>query len=141
METQAYICGYAPGSTGTGNTKTVRDVAGPVGGDCGMEGGKVIINEKIRSKLFNCGKQPKKTEERCFGLDDYGKCDILLGNIKKDCKTCSFFKTKEDFEKDREKALTRLKTLDKTTRYNIAEKYKIKKELLNIPQQSIDRGV
>lgn len=99
---------------------------------------ELVIN---KSRLFNCGKQPKKTEERCFGLDDYGKCDILLGNIKKDCKTCSFFKTKEDFEKDREKALTRLKTLDKTTRYNIAEKYKIKKELLNIPQQSIDRGV
>lgn len=78
--------------------------------------------------------------EKCFAGDKKG-CILLKKYIEKDCKTCPFFKTKEEFEKGREKALARLKTLDVITRHNIAEKYKIKKELLNIPVQSIDRGV
>ena len=64
--------------------------------------------------------------EICFGLNDYGKCYILKKHIKKDCKTCPFFKTKEEFEKDREETLRKLRTLDKTTRRSIAERYKIK---------------
>ena len=100
---------------------------------------ELVIN---KSRLFNCGKQPEKPEkERCFA-HKHGKCTVLLRSIAKDCKTCPFFKTQGEYEKGRERALARLKTLDKPVRHNIAEKYRIKRETLNIPpRQSIDRGV
>ena len=80
------------------------------------------------------------TEKKCFAKNKHGECELLLKYIKKDCKTCGFFKTREEFEAGREKALRRLRGLDEITRRNIAEKYKIKLELLNVPLQSIDRG-
>ena len=74
-------------------------------------------------------------EEKCFAKNKHGKCELLLKYIKKDCATCGFFKTKEEFEEGREKALERLKTLNVATRRYIAEKYKIKFEVLNIPKE------
>lgn len=94
-----------------------------------------------KSKLFNGGEQPKKPKRgRCFAENKHGECGLLLKYIKKDCATCGFFKTKAEFEAGRERALKRLRGLDEITRRNIAEKYKIKLELLNVPLQSIDRG-
>ena len=80
------------------------------------------------------------TEKKCFAKNKHGKCELLLKYIKKDCATCGFFKTKEEFEAGREKALRRLRGLDEITRRNIAEKYKIGFDDLNIPRQLIDRG-
>lgn len=98
----------------------------------------LVIN---KSKLFTAGKQPKKPKRgRCFADDKYERCTLLDKNIKKDCKTCVFHKTKEEFEAGREKALERLRGLDEITRRNIAEKYKIKLEPLNISSQPISRG-
>lgn len=91
-----------------------------------------------KSRLFTCGEQPKK--EKCFAHKN-GRCSLLLKYIKKDCKTCPFFKTQKQHEKDKEQALKRLKSLDEITKRNIAEKYRIKKESLGIPLQSIDRGL
>lgn len=94
-----------------------------------------------KSKLLNCGKQPKIKKEKCFAMNKNGKCTALTGYIKKDCGgACPFFKTREEFEEGREKALKRLRSLDEPTRRDIAVKYKIKFELLNVPFQSIDRG-
>ena len=81
-----------------------------------------------------------KWKEKCFAKNKHGECELLLKYIKKDCKTCVFHKTKEEFEEGREKALERLKTLNVATKRYIAEKYKIKMKLLDIPLQSIDRG-
>lgn len=98
----------------------------------------LVIN---KSKLFTAGKQPKKPKRgRCFAKNKHGECELLLKYIKKDCKTCGFFKTQEQFEEDRKKALRRLRILPEITRRNIAEKYKIKLELLDVPRQSIHRG-
>ncbi len=97
-----------------------------------------VIKELVidKSRLFNGGEQPKKTKRgRCFADDKYERCTLLDRNIKKDCKTCVFHKTKEEFEEGREKALERLKTLNVATRRYIAEKYKIKFEVLNIPKE------
>ena len=89
-----------------------------------------------KSKLFTAGKQPKKPKRgRCFAKNKHGECEILLKYMKEDCKTCGFFKTREEFEAGREKALRRLRGLDEITRRNIAEKYKIKFEVLNIPKE------
>ncbi|HZX21292.1 MAG TPA: hypothetical protein VFF25_02760 [Clostridia bacterium] len=81
-----------------------------------------------------------KWKEKCFAKNKHGECELLLKYIKKDCKTCVFHKTKEEFEEGREKALERLRGLDEITRRNIAEKYKIKLEPLNISSQPISRG-
>lgn len=80
------------------------------------------------------------TEKKCFAKNKHGECELLLKYIKKDCKTCGFFKTREEFEAGREKALRRLRGLDEITRRHIAEKYKNGFEDLNIPRQLIDRG-
>ena len=45
----ANICEYAQGGINQGDTNTVRDVAGPVGCDCGMEGSKV--NEELKQAI------------------------------------------------------------------------------------------
>lgn len=87
------------------------------------------------SKLLNCGEQPRSKEEKCFAKNKHGECELLLKYIKKDCATCGFFKTKAELEKSREEALERLKTLNVATRRYIAEKYKIKFEVLNIPKE------
>ena len=57
---------------------------------------------------------------RCFAdkAEDY--CSALK---EKKCEGCPFYKTVEQAKKDREKALKRLKKLDKPTRLAIAEKY------------------
>jgi hypothetical protein len=57
---------------------------------------------------------------KCFA--DLGSCKIL--KIKK-CQGCKFYKTEEQLENERKKSFKRLKSLDKLTRINIAEKYKI----------------
>ena len=80
------------------------------------------------------------TEKKYFAKNKHGECELLLKYIKKDCKTCGFFKTREEFEAGKEKALRRLRGLDEITRRHIAEKYKIGFEDLNIPRQLIDRG-
>ncbi len=60
----------------------------------------------------------------CFA--DIGKkCKVLKSHIKKDCETCNFYKPIRDHELDQERALKRLKSLDKATRIAIAEKYGI----------------
>lgn len=61
----------------------------------------------------------------CFGKNGRG-CKVLNATAKKDCLTCNFYKPERDHELDQEKALKRLKSLDKATRLGIAEKYQIK---------------
>lgn len=58
------------------------------------------------------------------------KCFAIAGNsckaLKvKACTECNFYKSEEDYELEKERALKRLKSLDKATRLSIAEKYKI----------------
>ncbi len=79
-------------------------------------------------------------KKRCFAENKHGECELLLRYIKKDCAACGFFKTRAEFETGRERALKRLRGLDEITRRNIAKKYKIKLELLNVPLQLIDRA-
>ncbi|MFW5649127.1 MAG: hypothetical protein ACOCG5_08570 [Candidatus Alkaliphilus sp. MAG34] len=31
-----------------------------------------------KSKLLNCGKQPKIKKEKCFAKNKHGKCELLL---------------------------------------------------------------
>lgn len=57
---------------------------------------------------------------KCFA--DTGSCKIL--NVKS-CNGCNFYKTEKQLEAENEKSLERLKSLDKPTRINIAEKYKM----------------
>lgn len=57
--------------------------------------------------------------DKCFA-DNAGKCTAL--NVKK-CKGCNFYKTHEEARISRKTAKKRLKSLDKTARIGIAEKY------------------
>lgn len=59
----------------------------------------------------------------CFASTGRG-CKAL--KRKYDCETCNFYKPIRDHELDRERAMKRLKSLDKATRLGIAEKYNIK---------------
>lgn len=58
----------------------------------------------------------------CFAKTRRG-CKLL--NVKQNCLDCNFYKPKKDFELDQERAINRLKSLDKAIRTYIAEKYKI----------------
>ncbi len=53
-------------------------------------------------------------------------CKVLKRYMKKDCLTCNFYKPIRDHELSQERAIKRLKTLDKAERLKIAEKYNIK---------------
>ena len=59
---------------------------------------------------------------KCFADINTGSKGCRALKIKK-CTRCNFYKTEEQAKKDREKALKRLKKLDKPTRLAIAEKY------------------
>lgn len=50
-------------------------------------------------------------------------CKVLKRCIKKDCLTCNFYKPIRDHELDQERAMKRLKSLDKASRLSITEKY------------------
>lgn len=58
---------------------------------------------------------------KCFA--DSGYHCLLLKGGKKNCETCNFYKPKRDYELDQERAIKRLKTLDKASRLSITEKY------------------
>lgn len=60
----------------------------------------------------------------CFAQTKRGGCEAL--KRKYDCLECNFYKPKRDQELDQERAIKRLKSLDKPIRLNIAEKYQIK---------------
>jgi len=60
---------------------------------------------------------------KCFA--DSGYHCVLLKGGKKNCETCNFYKPTRDYELDQERALKRLKSLDKAERLRIAEKYKV----------------
>lgn len=57
---------------------------------------------------------------KCFADLSENYCSVLK---PKKCMGCSFFKTEEQVEKDREMAIKRIDSLDKTTKQNIYEKY------------------
>ena len=50
----------------------------------------------------------------CFAMTDLGECSAL---IKTQCENCKFFKRREQVEKERRKAITRLKGLNGGTYY------------------------
>lgn len=56
---------------------------------------------------------------KCY-FDIPGNCMVLK---QKRCKDCTFYMTYTELKLSRQKALRRLKTLDKPTRMAIAEKY------------------
>lgn len=56
----------------------------------------------------------KFTEETCFAINSMGECSAL---VKTQCENCKFFKTREQVEKERRKAITRLKGLNGGTYY------------------------
>lgn len=51
----------------------------------------------------------KFTEETCFAINSMGECSAL---VKTQCENCKFFKRREQVEKERRKAITRLKGLN-----------------------------
>lgn len=55
----------------------------------------------------------------CFAYVN-GKCSALE---TKDCDGCSFYKTKEQYEMDRQKALERIRSLNVERQKYIFEKY------------------
>ena len=61
-------------------------------------------------------------KEKCFA-DKGNKC---LAVLHKQCKGCNFYKTHEEARISRKNAKKRLKSLDKTSRIGIAEKYGVK---------------
>lgn len=58
---------------------------------------------------------------KCFA-DNGNSCKALK---TKRCKGCGFYKTKEQLEVSKKKAMERLKTLDKHTRKSIISTYKL----------------
>jgi len=59
----------------------------------------------------------------CFAQTKHGGCKAL--KRKYDCLECNFYKPNRDHELDQERAIQRLRSLDKPTRIAIAEKYGI----------------
>lgn len=57
--------------------------------------------------------------DKCFA-ENKDKCTAL--RIKK-CEDCNFFKTKEEAEEGRNKAINRIKSLSEYTRRNIIDTY------------------
>lgn len=62
-------------------------------------------------------------KQDCFANNGRGGCTLL---DKKDCSNCNFYKTNEEFEEDRLKALQRIMSLHEKD--YILNKYKIKIE-------------
>jgi len=60
----------------------------------------------------------------CFAGNEKN-CKVIKKGIEKDCYNCNFYKPKRDHELDQERAIQRLRSLDKPTRIAIAEKYGI----------------
>lgn len=60
----------------------------------------------------------------CFAKTPRGGCKAL--KAKENCLYCSFYKPVRDQELDQERAMKRLKSLDRPMRLAIAEKYNIK---------------
>lgn len=54
------------------------------------------------------------TKETCFAMNSMGECSAL---VKTQCENCKFFKRREQVEKERRKAITRLKGLNGGTYY------------------------
>ena len=59
--------------------------------------------------------------EKCY-FNVHG-CTIL--KKKEDCQTCNFYQTPTQVRLSKENSLRRLRSLPKTTRLNIASKYKV----------------
>lgn len=57
--------------------------------------------------------------DRCFAYDKKGCRALKI----KECKDCNFYKTKEEAEEGREKALNRIMNLDEEVRRNIIDTY------------------
>ena len=62
-------------------------------------------------------------EVKCFAEDDGGKCRLLTVRVCQGHEKCSFFKTEEQANIDREKAIERLKQLPFEQQCSIASKY------------------
>lgn len=60
----------------------------------------------------------------CFAKTPHEGCKAL--KTKENCLYCNFYKPIKDLELEQERAMKRLKSLDKATRLHIAEKYDIK---------------
>ena len=70
--------------------------------------------------------------DKCFADNGRGRC---LALDAKNCKDCVFFKTEEQFENDRLKAIKRIRGLGLAQRIGIVNTYKIDAELLDVPPQ------
>lgn len=57
----------------------------------------------------------------CFAYNKEKRICVALK--KKECEGCNFYKTREEAEQGREKAIKRIKSLDKNTRDQIIETY------------------
>lgn len=62
-------------------------------------------------------------EVKCFAEADGGKCRLLTVRVCQGHEKCSFFKTEEQANIDREKAIERLKQLPFEQQIAIADKY------------------
>jgi hypothetical protein len=90
--------------------KTIRGQA--IAGD--VEGASKGLNREIK-------KLDGMRVEDCFAYTNRG-CKALK---VKNCKGCNFYKTKEEVEAGRIKAMERIMALDKETREFIIETYKL----------------
>lgn len=57
---------------------------------------------------------------KCFTDLSVNYCNVLK---PKNCDGCNFFKTTEQVEKEREKTMQRINSLDETNKKNIYENY------------------
>lgn len=61
---------------------------------------------------------------KCFADNDFYCSALKINQLKpSDCEGCNFFKTAEQIEKDKEKTMKRIDSLDKTTKVSIYERY------------------
>jgi hypothetical protein len=56
----------------------------------------------------------------CFALNDKRQCTVL---INQPCATCKFYKTREQFERDRSAAYMRIQSLPLATMMDIEAHY------------------
>lgn len=90
--------------------KTIRGQA--IAGD--VEGASKGLNREIK-------KLEGMRAEDCFAYTNRGCTALKVRN----CKGCNFYKTKEEAEAGRVKAIERIMALDKETREFIIETYKL----------------
>lgn len=90
--------------------KTIRGQA--IAGDA--EGASKGLNREIK-------KLDGMRVEDCFAYTNRGCKALKVRN----CKGCNFYKTKEEVEASRIKAMERIMALDKETREHIIETYKL----------------